>query len=121
MKNRFGTILVSIAFILLLAACPRTEEAATPETATAPARAETTGELFGTIVSRDSAKNQMTFDHQEVKGMMGAMTMGFEVRGADVDDLPPDGTQVRATVHEKDGQYWVTDVQAHQAPAASTR
>jgi Cu/Ag efflux protein CusF len=112
---RFGTILVSL-LLGLGVACARQERAATQTASTAPTgtlstAAETTGELIGTIVSRDPAKGEMTFDHQEIKGMMGAMTMGFEVRGADVNSLPPDGTRVRATAHEQDGRYWVTDVQ----------
>lgn len=114
---RFGTILVSL-LLTVAAACARQERAVT-ETAptdTPFTTAETTGEMIGTIVSRNPAKGEMTFDHQEIKGMMGAMTMGFEVRGADLTTLPPDGTKVRAIVHEKDGRYWVTDVQTMEEP-----
>jgi Cu/Ag efflux protein CusF len=100
----------------VVVACTRQQRAATDTASTAPTgtlstAAETTSELIGTIVSRDPAKGQMTFDHQEIKGMMGAMTMGFDVRRADVNSLPPDGTRVRTIAHEKDGRYWVTDVQ----------
>ena len=51
------------------------------------AAAEKTGQLEGTIVSRDAAKNDLTVRHGEVKGVMGAMTMAFK---APKDGLPPD-------------------------------
>ncbi len=71
---------------------------------------EKTGVLNGTIVSRDAAKNEITVQHGEVKGVMGAMTMGYEVRGQKVASLPKDGAKVTANLHESNGKYWLTDV-----------
>ena len=74
--------------------------------------AEKTGKLEGTIVSRDTAKNELTVQHGEVKGVMGVMTMGYPVRGQNVSTLPKDGSKITATLHESNGSYWLTDVKA---------
>ena len=38
------------------------------------------------------------------------MKMDYELRGAKVAELPPDGTPVEVTVHDTNGSYYVTDV-----------
>ncbi|HEX7677841.1 MAG TPA: copper-binding protein, partial [Thermoanaerobaculia bacterium] len=80
--------------------------------------AETSGRLEGTITGRDSSTNRLTVAHGEVKGMMGAMTMPYEVRGQKVAMLPKDGTKIIASLHESDGTLWLTDVKAADAPPA---
>src|SRR5438067_1813142 len=72
--------------------------------------AEKTGALTGTIVSRDAAANRLTVAHAEVPGVMGPMTMPYEVRGQKVASLPKDGAKITATLHESDGTYWLTNV-----------
>jgi Cu/Ag efflux protein CusF len=79
--------------------------------------AENSGRLTGTIVSRNDATNQLTIAHSEVMGVMGAMTMAYEVRGQKVTALPNNGTKITATLHESDGAYWLTDVK----PAEESR
>ena len=74
--------------------------------------AEKTGALTGTIVSRDAATNQLTVAHANVPGIMGAMTMPYEVRGQKVVSLPKDGAKITATLHESEGTHWLTDVAA---------
>lgn len=74
--------------------------------------AEKSGALSGTIVSRDVATNRLTVAHTEVSGVMGAMTMPYEVRGQKVASLPKDGAKITATLHESDGTYWLTNVAA---------
>src|SRR5437764_9498523 len=74
--------------------------------------AEKTGALTGTIVSRDAATNRLTVAHAAVIGIMGAMTMPYEVRGQKVASLPKDGAKITATLHESDGTYWLTNVAA---------
>src|SRR4051812_6756556 len=74
--------------------------------------AEKSGALTGTIVSRDAATNRLTVAHGEVSGVMGAMTMPYEVRGQKVASLPKDGAKVTAMLHESDGAYWLTNVAA---------
>src|SRR5437660_520201 len=74
--------------------------------------AEKTGRLAGTIVSRDASTNRLTVSHGEVSGVMGAMTMPYEVRGQKVTSLPNNGAKISATLHEAEGVYWLTDVKA---------
>ena len=76
------------------------------------AATEKTGTLRGSIVSRDSAKNEIVVAHDEVAGVMPAMTMAYQVRGARVDALPKDGTKITATLHSSNGALWLTNVKA---------
>jgi protein SCO1/2 len=69
-----------------------------------------TYEMRGKIVSRDRVENTLTIDHEEIKGYMEAMTMDYSVRGAKVEQLPPDGSRVRAKLHVVDDGFWVSDV-----------
>src|SRR6059058_4327568 len=71
---------------------------------------ERTYPMTATIISRDPAKNTVNLDNKEVPGQMAAMRMDYELRGAKVAQLPPDGTPVEVTVHDTDGSYYVTDV-----------
>ena len=66
--------------------------------------------MTATIVSRDPGANTVNLDNKEIPGVMEAMKMDYALRGAKASALPPDGTAVSATLHERDGQYWVTDV-----------
>lgn len=119
--------LIALALIVTaLVACQKEEPERTDTTAmvstAAPADAETTGDTSGTtaiektytmngkIVSRDAAKNEVTIDNEDVPGVMAPMAMGYELRGAKVDELSPDGSKITSTLHEQDGRYWVTDV-----------
>jgi len=74
--------------------------------------AEKSAPLSGRIVGRDPANNQLTVAHGDVAGIMGAMTMSYEVRGARVASLPKNGTAITATLHESNGSLWLTDVKA---------
>ena len=47
-----------------------------------------------------------------VADVMDAMRMDYRVGDAKVNALPPNGTPVNATLHERDGDYWVTGVRA---------
>ncbi|HEX7190293.1 MAG TPA: copper-binding protein [Thermoanaerobaculia bacterium] len=68
-------------------------------------------ELRGKIVSRNRGENTLNIDHEEIKGFMEAMTMDYSVRGAKVEQLPPDGSKIRAKLHVVDDGFWVSDVQ----------
>jgi hypothetical protein len=72
--------------------------------------AENAGKLEGTIIARDAAKNELSVQHGDVPGVMGPMTMGYEVRGQKVSALPANGTKITATLHGANGSYWLTDV-----------
>jgi hypothetical protein len=71
---------------------------------------EKTYPMTATIVSRDPVKNTINLDNKEVPGKMMAMKMDYELRGAKVSDLPPDGAAVEVTMHDVNGAYYVTDV-----------
>ncbi len=75
---------------------------------------ENTYPMTATIVSRDPAQNTLTMDNKDIPGVMEAMRMDYELRGTKVNALPPNGTPVTATLHERDGRYWVTDVRPHK-------
>jgi len=104
--NRF---IITAAVVLALAVACAKHESST-QTATAAATAEKTYPMTATIVSRDPAKNTVNLDNKEVPGEMAAMKMDYELRGAKVDSIPPDGTAVEVTVHDVNGAYYITDV-----------
>ena len=71
---------------------------------------EKTYPMTATIVSRDARGNTVNLDNKEIPGVMEAMKMDYPLRGAKVDSLPPDGTPVDVTLHQRDDEFWVTDV-----------
>ena len=73
---------------------------------------EHTYPLTATIVARDASQNAVTLDNKEIPNVMEAMRMDYRVGDAKVHALPPNGTPVNATLHERDGDYWVTGVRA---------
>lgn len=101
--------LIASTLIVLLLACSK--GAQQPTSASAPS-GEKTYPMTATIVSRDPGKNTLNLDNKEVPGEMMAMKMDYEVRGAKVGSLPPDGTAVEVTVHDRNGSYYITDVKA---------
>lgn len=92
--------LLAVTFTVLFLACGGKH----------PAAPEKTYPMTATIVSRDPSGNLVTMDNKDIPGVMEAMRMDYELRGAKVASLPPDGTPVDATLHEQDGRVWVTDV-----------
>ena len=68
--------------------------------------------MTATIVSRDPAQNVVTLDNKDVPGVMEPMRMDYALRDAKVASLPPNGTEVTVTLHEREGEYWITDVRA---------
>jgi Copper binding periplasmic protein CusF len=88
--------------VLIAIACSKQSQPAATNEKTYP--------MTATIVSRDSAKNTLNLDNKEVPGEMAAMKMDYDLRGAKVGSLPPDGTPVEVTVHDQNGSYYITDV-----------
>lgn len=128
MKKLFALALIVTALV----ACQKSEPAqadtgkVTGSTA-APADAAAAGDTSGTaaaektytmngkLVSRNAAKNEVTIDNEEVPGgVMAPMVMAYELRGAKVDELSPDGSKITSTLHEQNGKYWVSDVKPVQ-------
>ncbi len=66
--------------------------------------------LEGKIVLRDKGDNTLRIDHKAIPGFMEAMTMDYSVRGANVAQLPPDGSVITAKLHVVSDAYWLTDV-----------
>ena len=91
---------VLAVMIVLISACGKSS----------PPPKENRYPMTATVVSRDPAQNVVTLDSKEIPGVMEAMRMDYALRGAKVAALPPNGTPVTATLHEQDGNYWVTDV-----------
>ena len=101
MKRLLIATLIAVAVV----ACSKQTQTSTPAGSN-----ETTYPMTATIVSRDPAKNTVNLDNVEVPGKMAAMKMDYELRGARVAELPPDGTPVEVTIHDTNGSYYVTDV-----------
>jgi Cu/Ag efflux protein CusF len=98
-------VMITTLFALAIVACSKEPRTNTPATSK-----EKTYSMTATIVSRDPAKNTVNLDNKEVQGEMAAMKMDYELRGAKVTELPPDGTVVEVTVHDTNGSYYITDV-----------
>src|SRR5256885_965763 len=98
-------LLITTFAALALVACSKQTQTIRPAVST-----ETTYPMTATIVSREPAKNTVNLHNVEVPGKMAAMKMDYELRGAKVAELPPDGTPVEVTMHDVNGSYYVTDV-----------
>jgi protein SCO1/2 len=71
-------------------------------------------DVTGTILSVDEEDNALRIQHEAIPQFMEAMTMDFTVRGADVAELPKEGSRVTAKLHVTDRSYWITDVRKAQ-------
>jgi len=96
-------LVIAVAF-----ACGGHESSATKPVSVA---GEKLYDLRGRIVSHDLEDNSLNIDHEAIPGFMEAMKMDYEVRGATVAKLPPDGTRIAAKLHVTDDEYWITGVQ----------
>jgi Cu/Ag efflux protein CusF len=63
------------------------------------------------VESVDAAGGQVTIDHGEIPGLMGAMTMTFEVADAAMLQGMEPGTPVRFSVRHENGRYVVTRIE----------
>jgi Cu/Ag efflux protein CusF len=100
-------LMITTLLALTIVACSKETQTSTPT-----ASKQKTYAMTATIVSRDPAKNTVNLDNKEVPGEMPAMKMDYELRGAKVTSIPPDGTPVVVTVHDANGSYYITDVKA---------
>ncbi len=66
--------------------------------------------LEGKILGRDAAGNLLRIDHKAIPGYMEAMVMEYPVRGAQVQSLPADQSNITAKLHVTDSAYWLTDI-----------
>jgi len=94
--QRLGRLVVSVVIVSMISACG----------ATAPEGASSRG----VVEAVDATARTVTLDHEELPGLMGAMTMQFDVApDVDLESLVP-GTEVEFTVEEDAGRYVVTAV-----------
>jgi protein SCO1/2 len=94
-----------LALTLLLAACSQTprQEAQSK----LPAQ---TYQMTGEIVAMDAATQVLTVRHEEIKGWMEAMTMGFPVKEkAEFEKLKP-GLKINAEVHVQGDDFWLEKI-----------
>jgi Cu/Ag efflux protein CusF len=76
-----------------------------------------TGTGQGKVVAVDAAAGEVTIDHGEIPGMMGAMTMSFVVSDPKLLDGIAAGQQVEFTLQHAAGKYTVTAIRPVGGPA----
>lgn len=72
--------------------------------------APTQGRGQGTVVGVDAAKQEITLDHGDIPGVMGAMTMTFAVADPKLLEGVAPGAKVEFDVEEQAGRYVVRSV-----------
>lgn len=97
-----------LAAVVLTVACQR-EEAEAPAS-TAPPAAEPQWTVKGTIVSTDAEANWVQIDHQNIPGLMAAMTMTFPVSDASLLEGIEEGDVVEFTLVQKAEGLVVTEL-----------
>ena len=111
------------ALAVVLSACGAQEQAPASQTpeprgvmeATTPgegqAKPERTGSGTGTIMSLGSKGDFVTIDHGPIEGLMGSMTMGFElVSDVDIAGLAEGDTVAFSVKHGRDGVYRIISI-----------
>lgn len=94
-----------LALTLLLSACTQTprQEAMSNE----PIK---TYQLTGEITAMDGPTQVVTVKHEEIKGWMDAMTMGFPIKEkAEFEKLKP-GARITADVNVQGYDFWLTKI-----------
>jgi Cu/Ag efflux protein CusF len=87
---------LSLVLVLALVACGK------------PAPAKGTGK--GTVVGSDASRHEITIDHGEIHGLMGAMTMTFPVSDPKLLDGFAPGAKVEFDVEQQGDDYVVTAI-----------
>lgn len=70
-----------------------------------------TYDVTGKVVSLDAAKKVVTLDHEDIPGLMKAMTMEFPVEDAKVLDGLKAGDSVRGKLKSDGGKTTVTSLE----------
>lgn len=93
------------ALALLASACSQT-----PRQEAQSNQPVKTYQLTGEIVAMDGPTQVVTIKHQEIKGWMDAMTMGFPVKEkAEFEKLKP-GVKITADVNVQGDEFWLSKV-----------
>ena len=105
--NRIVT--ASLTFILLLAGCAGSK--------TQDAAAAKQYQLRGEIMSLDPGGHVATIKHEEIKGFMGAMTMGYPIKDPAEFSKLTVGEPITATVFVSGDDMWVGNIQKDSGAA----
>ena len=95
------SVLATCAFLLALAGCARGPERRF--------------DIVGRVVSVDRSQGQVTLDHEEIKGYMGAMVMPYAVKDAWAWGVLAPGQTVRATLVVRGDRSWIEGLSISQA------
>jgi protein SCO1 len=63
--------------------------------------------MKGRVVSIDKAQKEVTVDHGDIPGFMGAMTMPYPVKNAALLDALAPGDEITADVVAADSEVWL--------------
>ena len=100
--NRMATTCLALALLLAGCAASKTQEAA------ASAKQY---QLRGEIMSLDPGGHVATIKHEEIKGFMGAMTMGYPIKDPAEFGKLSVGEPITATVFVSGDDMWVGNIQ----------
>ena len=110
MPRRGGAFLT---LFLVTAGCsaPKSEApAAAPAAEAQPPAEPQRYDLKGKVVAVDKAGLAVTVDHEAIAGFMGAMTMSYPVKDAQLLESLAPGQQMTATVVSSGINYWLENV-----------
>lgn len=94
-----------LSTLLLLGSCTQT-----PREAAMSNEPIKTYQVTGEITAMDGPTQVVTIKHEEIKGWMDAMTMGFPVKEkAEFEKLKP-GAKITADVNVQGNDFWLTKV-----------
>ena len=65
---------------------------------------------YGSVVKVDEGSKKVTLKHDEIKGLMAAMTMEFPVKSADMLQGIQEGDRVRFTLSPQGGEFVVEKI-----------
>ncbi|HEX8473618.1 MAG TPA: SCO family protein [Pyrinomonadaceae bacterium] len=74
-------------------------------------------ELKGKVVSVDKSRQEVEIDHEEIPGLMEAMSMSFSLKEPDALEVMSAGDRIQATLVVTDGRYWLENPVVTKAPA----
>jgi len=115
-KNRITRTggLVLLAGVALLAACARSEQPAVVKTVPSPSpRPSAAVETFhgsGTVLSTNPKYPSVEVDHQEIVGLMPAMTMEFYVKDGSLLTGLNRGDKIEFTIENGVGGLKITEI-----------
>jgi protein SCO1 len=107
---------IAVSSICLASGCgkPATREAA-------PSSQSARYDLKGKVVSIDKSAKQLTVDHGDIPGFMGAMTMPYPVKDERALTSLSPGDQITAKVVSANGSYWLEEIAVVKADSSSVK